>query len=53
MITPNDIIYIAPGEKHWHGADPHHAMTHIAINIGGDVEWLEEVDEATYKMDFR
>jgi quercetin dioxygenase-like cupin family protein len=47
-IRPGDVVWIAPGEKHWHGAGPSTAMTHIAIQEqleGKAVEWLEKVDE--------
>jgi len=47
-IRPGDIVWIAPGEKHWHGATATTAMTHIAIQErlnGSAVEWLEHVVE--------
>lgn len=50
-IRPGDIVWIPPGEKHWHGAAPHCAMTHIAIAEALDgkvVEWLEPVSHAQY-----
>ena len=48
-IRPGDVIWIPPGEKHWHGATPTTAMTHIAIQErldGKTVEWLEKVTDA-------
>ena len=45
-IYPGDIVWFAPGEKHWHGATPTTAMTHIAIAESLDgkvVEWMEKV----------
>jgi quercetin dioxygenase-like cupin family protein len=45
-IRPGDVVWFAPGEKHWHGASPATAMTHIAIQEALDgtvVEWLEHV----------
>ncbi|MFQ5914196.1 MAG: cupin domain-containing protein [Nitrospinota bacterium] len=48
VIRPEDIIYIPPGEKHWHGAAPDSPMEHIAHSMGGDTEWLEEVSEVDY-----
>jgi quercetin dioxygenase-like cupin family protein len=45
-IRPGDVISFAPGEKHWHGATPTTAMTHIAIQErldGKTVEWMEKV----------
>ena len=50
-IRPGDIISFAPGEKHWHGAAPSTAMTHIAIHERlGDrtVDWLEPVSDEQY-----
>jgi quercetin dioxygenase-like cupin family protein len=48
VIRPDDVIYIPPGEKHWHGASPGEAMEHIATSMGGDTDWLEEVSEEDY-----
>ena len=50
-IRPGDVVWIPPGEKHWHGASPATAMTHIAIqeSLGGKVvDWLEQVSDAQY-----
>ena len=50
-IGPGDSVWFAPGEKHWHGASPTTAMTHIAIAEGVDgkvVDWLEKVSDAQY-----
>ena len=50
-IRPGDTIWFASGEKHWHGAAPTTAMTHIAIQEQlGDktVDWMEQVTEAQY-----
>ena len=50
-IRPGDIVWFAPGEKHWHGATPSTAMTHIAIAEARDgkvVDWLEKVDDAQF-----
>lgn len=50
-IHPGDIVWFAPGEKHWHGAAPDCAMTHIAIaemRDGKAVDWLEKVTDAQY-----
>lgn len=50
-IRPGDVVRFAPGEKHWHGAAPGTAMTHIAIQESLDgkaVEWLEHVSEEDY-----
>src|SRR5499425_3070885 len=51
-IRPGDVVWFSPGEKHWHGATPTTAMTHIAIQEKKDgrvVEWLEQVSEAQYR----
>jgi len=51
-IRPGDVVWIAPGEKHWHGAAPTTAMTHIAIQEALDgkvVEWLEHVSDEQYQ----
>ena len=50
-IRPGDVIWFAPGEKHWHGASPTTAMTHIAIqeNLDGRVvDWMEKVSDEQY-----
>ncbi|MGD9656317.1 MAG: cupin domain-containing protein [Methylocystis sp.] len=51
-IRPGDVVWFAPGEKHWHGASPTTAMTHIAIQEalhGKAVDWLEPVSDAQYQ----
>ena len=51
-IRPGDVIWFSPGEKHWHGASPTTAMTHIAIQEGLDgkvVDWMEQVSDAQYR----
>ena len=50
-IRPGDVVWIAPGEKHWHGASPTMALTHTAIQEqldGKAVEWLEHVSDEQY-----
>jgi quercetin dioxygenase-like cupin family protein len=50
-IHPGDVVWIAPGEKHWHGAAPTTAMTHIAIQEqldGKIVDWMEKVSDEQY-----
>lgn len=50
-IHPGDVIWFPPGEKHWHGAAPTTAMTHIAIQEkldGKTANWLEHVTDAQY-----
>ena len=51
-IRPGDVICIASGEKHWHGATPTTAMTHIAIQEALDgkvVDWMEKVSDEEYQ----
>ena len=50
-IRPGDVVWFPPGEKHWHGAAPTTAMSHIAIQEkldGSPVDWLEQVTDAQY-----
>jgi quercetin dioxygenase-like cupin family protein len=50
-IRAGDIVWFSPGEKHWHGAAPTTAMTHVAIAESLDgkvVEWMEKVSDAQY-----
>lgn len=52
-IRPGDVVWFAPREKHWHGATPTTAMTHIAINEkldGKAVAWLEKVTADQYRL---
>ena len=51
IIRPGDVVSCPPGEKHWHGASPTTAMTHIAIQEelnGKVVEWMEKVTDEQY-----
>lgn len=51
-IRPGDVIWFAPGEKHWHGATATTAMTHIAVQEkldGKTVEWMEKVSDEQYR----
>jgi quercetin dioxygenase-like cupin family protein len=51
-IRPGDVVWFPPGEKHWHGATPTTAMTHIAIAEkldGKAVDWLERVTDDQYQ----
>jgi quercetin dioxygenase-like cupin family protein len=50
-IRPGDVVWFAPGEKHWHGASAKAAMTHIAIQEkldGKAVDWMEKVSDQQY-----
>ncbi|MEH2293373.1 (R)-mandelonitrile lyase [Nostoc sp.] len=52
QIRPGDTIWFAPCEKHWHGATPTTAMTHIAIQEhldGKFVDWMEQVSDEQYQ----
>ncbi len=51
-IRPGDVIWFPPGEKHWHGASPTTAMTHIAIVEkldGKSADWMEKVSDEQYQ----
>lgn len=50
-IRPGDVVWFPPYEKHWHGAGPDTAMTHVAIQEeldGSAVEWMEKVTDEQY-----
>jgi quercetin dioxygenase-like cupin family protein len=50
-IRPGDVVWIPPGEKHWHGATPTTAMTHIAIQEqldGKAADWMEQASDEQY-----
>ena len=52
QIRPGDVVWFPPGEKHWHGATPTTAMTHIAIVEhldGKSADWLEKVSDDQYQ----
>lgn len=51
-IRPGDVVWLPPGLKHWHGASPTTAMTHLAIHEqlnGKAVDWLEQVTDEQYR----
>jgi len=51
-VRPGDVVWFPPGVKHWHGATPDNAMTHIAIQEskdGSPVDWLEKVSDEQYR----
>jgi quercetin dioxygenase-like cupin family protein len=51
-IRPGDIVWFPPGEKHWHGASPIIAMSHIAIQEQLNdkvVDWMEKVTDEEYQ----
>ncbi|GAA0739749.1 (R)-mandelonitrile lyase [Ideonella azotifigens] len=50
-LRPGDVVWCPPGVKHWHGASPTTAMTHIAVTgtaNGKNVEWMEKVSDEQY-----
>ena len=52
-IRPGDVVWFPAGEKHWHGATPNTAMTHIAIQErldGKTVDWMEKVSDEQYQV---
>lgn len=52
-VRRGDVVWFPPGEKHWHGATPATAMTHLAIQESLDgkvVEWLEQVSDEQYRL---
>ena len=52
VVRAGDVVWFSPGEKHWHGAGPATAMTHIAIQEhldGKAVDWLEKVTDEEYE----
>lgn len=51
-IKPGDVVWIEPGEKHWHGAAPGNLMTHVALQEALDgkvIDWLEPVSDEQYR----
>ena len=51
-IHPGDVVWCPPGEKHWHGAAPTTAMTHISIVEqldGKSADWMEQVSDEEYQ----
>jgi quercetin dioxygenase-like cupin family protein len=52
QIRPGDVVYVEPGEEHWHGASPDRFMAHVAIQEADDagevVTWLDHVTDEEY-----
>ncbi len=46
-LTVGDLVWVPPGERHWHGAGPGTVMTHLAVSLG-TTTWLDEVTEDEY-----
>src|SRR5579862_1334023 len=47
-IEPGGVVHVPVGLRHWHGARPDTALTHVAVTAGGDTEWLGEVTAQEY-----
>jgi len=45
-LAVGDVVYVAPGEEHWHGATESSSMRHLAVSFG-QTDWLEPVDDPT------
>ncbi len=53
QIRPGDVVWCPPGVKHWHGAAPNTAMSHLAVTgtvNGKNVEWMEKVSDEQYNQ---
>lgn len=50
-VGPGDLVYVAPGEKHWHGAVPDQFLVHFAFTASGGTNWLDEVTDDEYEVD--
>lgn len=49
LIRAGDVVWVPPGERHWHGGTTDTVMTHLAISIGR-TRWLDEVSENDYRV---
>ena len=47
-LTAGDVVWIPPGEEHWHGAGPDSYLLHLAISLGGH-DWLDPVTDEEYR----
>jgi quercetin dioxygenase-like cupin family protein len=52
-LEAGDAVVIAPGERHWHGAEPKGQGTHIAVNVNATTTWLEPVSDEEYARQVR
>jgi quercetin dioxygenase-like cupin family protein len=50
VVLPGDVITVQPDEWHWHGGTPDSSMTHVAVQIAGDIDW--DVDEGDWAEDY-
>jgi quercetin dioxygenase-like cupin family protein len=48
VIEPGGVVHVPVGLRHWHGACPDTALTHVAVTAGGGTEWLGEVTAEEY-----
>lgn len=48
-LRPGDVVWVPPGERHWHGAGPESVLIHLAISLG-TTTWAHEVPEADYSV---
>lgn len=51
-VKPGDLVYVAPGEKHWHGAVPNQFFVHFAFTASGKTNWMETVSDDEYSNGF-
>lgn len=47
-VSPGDVVYVPPGERHWHGAGPESYLVHMAVSLG-TTEWFTEVTDEHYR----
>jgi len=47
VLTAGDVVWSAPGERHWHGGGPDTTLLHLAVSLG-QTTWLQEVSDAEY-----
>lgn len=48
-LRPGDVVWVPPGERHWHGAGPESTLIHLAVSLG-TTTWAQEVAEADYSI---
>jgi len=49
-ISPGDVVYAPPGERHWHGAKPDAPMMHLSVTVGGPTTWEGKVSDEEYRQ---
>lgn len=52
VLLPGDIVFVSPGEQHFHGASLDSPLIHVAINGGGPPDWLGPVTDEEYRLGF-